>query len=207
MSQKASERESVRSGPRRGQLEARGRAGAHQGARRPDGLLDQPARDSDERQERARHQGRGDAEGREPGQPPHQTVSARRANAGRRTWASSMNRCACSLATCCSPPPSSRTLRPSRVRSASDPRRPRGREVEGFNDSKNPANKFVTMYYGCGQLLSKQMHYDWGLRAMSGVLRIAGWHEASGPRKVRAADSDACHARHEPAQVGAGRFR
>ena len=54
---------------------------------------------------------------------------------------------------------------------------------EGFNDSKNLANKFVTMYYVCGQLLSKQMHYDWGLRAMSGVLRIAGGMKRADPEK------------------------
>jgi len=143
MSQKASERESVRGGPRRGQLEARGRAGAHQGARRPDGLLDQPARDSDEPQDRARHQGRGDAEGREPGHcRPHQSVSARRANAGRRTWASSMNRCACSLATCCSPPPSSRTLRPSRVLSAT-PLWTRSRGLQRFEEPRQQVRDHV----------------------------------------------------------------
>jgi len=54
---------------------------------------------------------------------------------------------------------------------------------EGFVESKNLANKFVTMYYVCGQLLSKQMHYDWGLRAMSGVLRIAGGMKREDPDK------------------------
>ena len=54
---------------------------------------------------------------------------------------------------------------------------------EGFVESKDLANKFVTMYYVCGQLLSKQMHYDWGLRAMSGVLRIAGGMKRADPDK------------------------
>ena len=33
----------------------------------------------------------------------------------------------------------------------------------------------------CKELLSKQHHYDWGLRAMSGVLRIAGGMEQPNP--------------------------
>ena len=54
---------------------------------------------------------------------------------------------------------------------------------EGFVESKDLANKFVTMFYVCGQLLSKQMHYDWGLRAMTGVLRIAGGMKRAEPDK------------------------
>ena len=45
------------------------------------------------------------------------------------------------------------------------------------------ANKFVAMYSVCKELLSKQMHYDWGLRAMSGVLRIAGGMKRADPDK------------------------
>ena len=41
----------------------------------------------------------------------------------------------------------------------------------------------IHRYYVCGQLLSKQMHYDWGLRAMSGVLRIAGGMKRADPDK------------------------
>ena len=45
---------------------------------------------------------------------------------------------------------------------------------EGFQDAKPLAHKFVELFAMCKELLSKQHHYDWGLRAMSGVLRIAG---------------------------------
>ena len=38
---------------------------------------------------------------------------------------------------------------------------------EGFVESKVLAKKFTAMYLVCKELLSKQMHYDWGLRAMS----------------------------------------
>ena len=38
---------------------------------------------------------------------------------------------------------------------------------EGFVESKVLANKFTAMFLVCKELLSKQMHYDWGLRAMS----------------------------------------
>ena len=36
------------------------------------------------------------------------------------------------------------------------------------------AHKFITLFLLSKELLSKQMHYDWGLRAMSGVLEVAG---------------------------------
>ena len=37
---------------------------------------------------------------------------------------------------------------------------------EGFTDAKNLGNKMVSLYNLCKQLLTKQQHYDWGLRAM-----------------------------------------
>lgn len=45
---------------------------------------------------------------------------------------------------------------------------------EGYTDAKELAKKFVTIYMLSRSLLSKQKHYDWGLRAVKSVLRQAG---------------------------------
>ena len=45
---------------------------------------------------------------------------------------------------------------------------------EGFQTAQKLAIKFVTLYALSGELLSKQAHYDWGLRAVKSVLRVAG---------------------------------
>ncbi|PFH34573.1 dynein heavy chain family protein [Besnoitia besnoiti] len=45
---------------------------------------------------------------------------------------------------------------------------------EGFINARALAHKFVTLYSLCNALLSKAMHYDWGLRAVKAVLRQAG---------------------------------
>ena len=46
--------------------------------------------------------------------------------------------------------------------------------AEGFIKARPLAIKFVTLYALSADLLSKQPHYDWGLRAVKSVLRVAG---------------------------------
>jgi dynein heavy chain, axonemal len=45
---------------------------------------------------------------------------------------------------------------------------------EGFVNAKELSEKFMTLYTLCKSLLSIQIHYDWGLRAVKSVLRQAG---------------------------------
>ncbi|XP_071977799.1 dynein axonemal heavy chain 11-like isoform X1 [Engystomops pustulosus] len=46
--------------------------------------------------------------------------------------------------------------------------------AEGFIDARMLSRKFISLYTLCRQLLSKQDHYDWGLRAIKSVLVVAG---------------------------------
>ncbi len=46
--------------------------------------------------------------------------------------------------------------------------------AEGFLAAKILASKFYGLYSLLEQLLSKQNHYDWGLRAVKSVLVVAG---------------------------------
>ena len=53
--------------------------------------------------------------------------------------------------------------------------------AEGFNEAKSLASKFFGLYSLLSQLLSKQEHYDWGLRAVKSVLVVAGGMKRAEP--------------------------
>jgi dynein heavy chain len=53
--------------------------------------------------------------------------------------------------------------------------------AEGFVEAKVLASKFYGLYSLLGALLSKQLHYDWGLRAVKSVLVVAGSFKRAEP--------------------------
>jgi dynein heavy chain len=52
---------------------------------------------------------------------------------------------------------------------------------EGYGDAPMLAKKFTTLYSLCKALLSPQIHYDWGLRAVKSVLRVGGQLKRDNP--------------------------
>ena len=52
---------------------------------------------------------------------------------------------------------------------------------EGFEAARELSRKFMTLYDLSKELLSKQKHYDWGLRAVKSVLRQAGMLRRADP--------------------------
>jgi dynein heavy chain len=53
--------------------------------------------------------------------------------------------------------------------------------AEGFVEAKTLASKFYGLYSLLRELLSKQTHYDWGLRAVKSVLVVAGGFKRAEP--------------------------
>lgn len=53
--------------------------------------------------------------------------------------------------------------------------------AEGFTQAKVLASKFYGLYSLLRDLLSKQLHYDWGLRAVKSVLVVAGGFKRQEP--------------------------
>ena len=58
--------------------------------------------------------------------------------------------------------------------------------AEGFTTAKSLATKFFTLYNLLKDLLSKQEHYDWGLRAIKSVLVVAGQLKRADPESQEA---------------------
>jgi len=53
--------------------------------------------------------------------------------------------------------------------------------AEGFEEAQDLSKKFMTLYNLAKSLLSQQIHYDWGLRAVKSVLRQAGGLKRENP--------------------------
>ena len=72
---------------------------------------------------------------------------------------------------------------------------------EGFNTAKSLAKKMTVLYKLAKEQLSKQYHYDFGLRALKSVLVMAGALKRGSPDLERGYRPDARAARHEPAEI------
>ena len=59
--------------------------------------------------------------------------------------------------------------------------------AEGYIGAKDLSVKFTALYFLCKDLLSKQAHYDWGLRAIKSVLVVAGSFKRAEPEIAEAA--------------------
>ncbi|CAF1346443.1 unnamed protein product [Rotaria sordida] len=55
--------------------------------------------------------------------------------------------------------------------------------TSGFKDGKLLSCKFITLYNLCKELLSKQHHYDWSLRAVKSVLVVASALRRADPNR------------------------
>ena len=55
--------------------------------------------------------------------------------------------------------------------------------AEGFLEARTLSRKFITLYTLCKELLSKQDHYDWGLRSIKSVLVVAGVLKRGDPER------------------------
>jgi dynein heavy chain len=54
--------------------------------------------------------------------------------------------------------------------------------AESFKTTSALTKRFKIHYSRCQQLLSKQLHYDWGLRAVKSVLVVAGPFRSADPK-------------------------
>jgi len=59
--------------------------------------------------------------------------------------------------------------------------------AEGYEEASALASKFYALYSLLSQLLSKQLHYDWGLRAVKSVLVVAGGFKRAEPTAMEQA--------------------